>query len=742
MCEPLLLNASKNPDGSFDFSPTFSALASVISNSDYVVCNLETPLAGPDAGFTDSLFSFNAPDEFAQALKSAGVDLVLTANNHCLDRGVQGALRTTQALDEIGLARAGSYLEDETNSFTIANINGVRIAFVAATYGSNYSKNKALIPDDAKIRVSYMSDPTATTGAKPQAKQNGIAKRIVLKLIPHEHRIAIKRRLGMTYYRAYKDDYFEQDALIPYLSQTIEAIQMAKQEADIVVFCPHMGGQFNREPGAFTDLVMELAKEYGCDAVISSHPHVVQKATMQDGLPRFYSLGNLAMSPSSVYILSKNKPEYGIIAHLDIDRNGVHSASYSITKSCEDANGRLIVRPVAELYNTLSGGEKEQLLADVLEIVSTVGSDEPVSSVQDEYQVAKTTPRASVIVPAYNAESSIEKTLSSLAAQTQENIEIIVIDDGSKDSTGKLVQKMAENDSRIIFVSQDNQGVSATRNRGLEIATGDYVFFCDADDWLEPDAIESLIRVAQATDADVVTADHYVDLSDTQSRRRVFSRPFTSNDPKTLATMQELILRLQPSRTNDPHFDACHGLGGASWHHLIRRSLLIENGLSFDSHLDGLLEDGLFMTHVFKHASRISYLNRALYHYRSDGESATHGYRPDFASLCIKALEAFAEYGKEHRPDNAYSQAIYARTAYFVKKLCDVDFMHPDNPHTEQERFQGFVSIVSSEPFKSNLANLDPSVFLSRAEQAQAKLLAKEKLKAYWCGRKVKAKLG
>ena len=741
MCEPLLLKASEVSDGTYDFSTTFAALTPALANSDYVVCNLETPLAGPEAGYTNSLFSFNAPDEFAKALKDAGVNLVLTANNHCLDRDVAGALRTASVLDEIGIARAGSYLENESDDFTVVDIDGVRIAFVAATYGSNYSKNKVLIPDDAQIRISYLGDPKTSIGAKPPTKKDGIAKKALLKLIPHEHRIALKRKLGLTYYRSYKDDYFEQDTVIPYLTKTTEAIQDARQQADIVIFCPHMGGQFNREPGAFSKLVMELAKEYGCDAVISSHPHVVQKASAKDGLPVFYSLGNLAMSPSSVYILPQNRPEYGIVAHLDLDKSGIDSASYSIVKSCESPNGKLTIQPVTELYKSAEQTERERLLADVLEITSVVGSDSVVDSIQSEYPIAKFNPKVSIVIAAYNAESSIENALHSLIAQTWQNTEIIVINDGSTDATGALVRRLSRTDPRIILINQENQGVSAARNHGLKAASGDYIFFCDADDWLEPDAIETLIRVAETTGADVVTADHYVNANGTQSRKRVFSHPFTSSNPQTLATMQELMLRLQPIRAHNSNFDICYGLGGASWHHLIRRSLPIENSLSFDSSLDGLLEDGLFMTRVFEHAGRISYLNRALYHYRSDSESATHGYRPDFANRCIKALEAFMKYGREHRPDEAYFQAICARAVYFVKKLCDVDLMHPANPYSEKERYQRFVDIVSSEPFKTCLKDLDTSAFLSRIERMQAKLLSQKKLRAYWQLRKTKAAL-
>lgn len=740
MCEPLLLAASKTPEGDFDFKPTFEHIKPLVGNSDYVVCNLETPLAGPDAEYTNSLFSFNAPDSFARALKDLGVDLVLTANNHCLDRGVEGAARTIEVLNSVGLEHVGSFLRDEPDDCRVAQINGKRVAFVSATYGSNYASNACTLPDDAPIRIMYLNDPCFTPGLKPNQKPNP-AKEALKALVPHEKRIALKRRLGLNYYNVYVDDDFDIDAATPYLTHVAKCIAKAKSEADFVVFCPHMGGQFNRQPGAFSNLVMDIAKEYGADAVISSHPHVVQKATIKEGVPRFYSLGNLAMSPSSIYLLPQNKPEYGIIAHVDFDDSGVTGASYSITRACENSNGQLVVKPVFNLHAGADSDKQKRILADVQEIAGVVGSAKSVDTVQAEYRLEEPKASASIIIPAYNAQASIERTLKSLTEQTWDNLEIIVVDDGSTDSTPQLIHRFAKMDSRVACIDQSNSGVSAARNRGLEAAKGDYVFFCDADDWLDVDALESMLRFAQASGADVITADHFVEQGSGRIRKQIFPHSFMSDLPETRMAMQELMLRLQPVRMQNPNFNVCYGLGGAAWHHLIKRSVIENAQLAFDSKLDGLLEDGLFMTNVFAASDRIGYLHQAFYHYRSDDDSSTHGYLPDFSKRCTNALKAFIGYAAQHRPDPAYHQALCARAAYFAKKLCDVDFMHPDNPLPEKERYRQFVDAMKSNPFDCLLPQLDAGQFLSRSEKIQANLLSKGQFKAYWHARKAKAKL-
>ena len=101
--------------------------------------------------------------------------------------------------------------------------------------------------------------------------------------------------------------------------------------------------------------------------------------------------------------------------------------------------------------------------------------------------------KVSVIVPVYNGEKYLNCSLESLVKQSYKNIEILIIDDGSTDLSAAICNEWVQKDSRVICVHQKNKGVSAARNRGLEIASGDYIMFCDADDWMDTTYIESLI---------------------------------------------------------------------------------------------------------------------------------------------------------------------------------------------------------------------------------------------------------
>lgn len=112
-------------------------------------------------------------------------------------------------------------------------------------------------------------------------------------------------------------------------------------------------------------------------------------------------------------------------------------------------------------------------------------------------------PSLSVVIPTYNVEKYLEKCVESVCKQTLEDIEIIIVDDGSTDSSGRIADELAITDLRIKVLHQDNSGLGPARNTGIDVATGDYVGFVDSDDWVEPEMFESLLAEAKRRDADV-----------------------------------------------------------------------------------------------------------------------------------------------------------------------------------------------------------------------------------------------
>ena len=114
--------------------------------------------------------------------------------------------------------------------------------------------------------------------------------------------------------------------------------------------------------------------------------------------------------------------------------------------------------------------------------------------------------KVSIIVPVYNTAGFLPAVFKSLFSQTYENLDIIVIDDGSKDDSAEICREYAEKDARIRFFATENRGVSAARNFGIETALGDFIAFLDSDDTYTPDAVEKLVAAAEKYDADIVSA--------------------------------------------------------------------------------------------------------------------------------------------------------------------------------------------------------------------------------------------
>ena len=105
--------------------------------------------------------------------------------------------------------------------------------------------------------------------------------------------------------------------------------------------------------------------------------------------------------------------------------------------------------------------------------------------------------KISIIIPIYNREKSLKKCLDSVIRQTYENLEIILVDDSSQDNSGIICDDYANTDKRILVIHQQNAGVSAARNAGLAMVTGDYIGWVDSDDWIEPDMYECMLKNAQ-----------------------------------------------------------------------------------------------------------------------------------------------------------------------------------------------------------------------------------------------------
>lgn len=372
MIEPPVLKAAKRGGGAYDFRGVFAHTKALLAESDYVVGNLETPLAGKQAGYTNTHLCFNAPDEYVDALIDAGVDLVSTTNNHTFDRGYEGMERTLRVLDEKGLAHTGSFLRGtkrpEAHYF---EKDGTRIAVIAYTYGTNYegSGGTCLAEGEYADTVNLLCAQDAGTYLPGVFRSSDWVDRLFEKLpfvkdanVPGK----LKKLLGMTATYSRDDDRLEGKVDTPYIAKMQQDIRTAKQKADLVLFYPHVGGQFNLKPGAFTEYVFEKALEAGADAIIATHSHIPQKLTTQNGVPCAYCLGNFNMNPRSYLAMPEILTNYGYALHLYVENKKIQKVTFSMMQNYVDRDGQISSYPIDELYATLTTQkEKDRLEEDV-----------------------------------------------------------------------------------------------------------------------------------------------------------------------------------------------------------------------------------------------------------------------------------------------------------------------------------------------------------------------------------------
>ncbi len=296
----------------YDFSEVFEYAEPYISSADLAVGVFEGPMAGKEAGYTTSNFDdgkelrLNFPDEFASAVKNAGFDLVTTANNHLLDKGEEGALRTIDILDKIKLDHTGSYKSEQdkkNNRVKLVECEGLKLAFLSYTYGSNFFDSKKL----ADGRLSYLTSVIYGT----EGEQFEMLRQNV------------------------EEDFKAAKALSP----------------DLIVVLPHIGTQFSNGTDEEQQVWFDIFKENGADIILGDHPHAVEPALVEEynGRTVFtaYCPGNFAN------IYREEQGDTSMLTDVYIDRDTKKVIGGSIvplyTYAPSDGNFRAV--PVYEIMN-------------------------------------------------------------------------------------------------------------------------------------------------------------------------------------------------------------------------------------------------------------------------------------------------------------------------------------------------------------------------------------------------------
>ena len=235
-------------------------------------------------------------------------------------------------------------------------------------------------------------------------------------------------------------------------------------------------------------------------------------------------------------------------------------------------------------------------------------------------------PVISVIVSIYNVQGYVEKSVQSIVNQTYKNLEIILVDDGSTDNSGKLCDAFAKNDARIKVIHKGNGGLSSARNEGIKVATGEYIAFVDGDDWIDEDMYEGMLSAISKYDADIAICN-YKEISKKGIRD-------TSSDEVTVFEGRETLKVFIEEDVN-------YQIQNAAWNKLYKRSLMGE--LRFPE--GKLFEDIVYTTKLLAGSKRAVYINKAYYNYIFDRSDSIMNSKK-VERLLTDQIPAYQEKGK------------------------------------------------------------------------------------------------
>lgn len=224
--------------------------------------------------------------------------------------------------------------------------------------------------------------------------------------------------------------------------------------------------------------------------------------------------------------------------------------------------------------------------------------------------------KISIIIPVYNTGEYLPKCIYSIIQQTYKDLEIIIIDDGSKKGTAEICDSLAKEDNRIIVYHKKNEGVSIARNFGIGKASGEYIGFVDSDDWIDFDMYENLIKKIKKFNVDMVMCDATTIFNDNSSEQDTFN---TLSESK-LITKEEINSQM------------LFEIAGSAWRCLYRRANLINYKIKFPSGLK-FSEDRIFNLNAIGNSKRIYYLKKSLYNRYVRKGSAVNSYYPEMKNI-------------------------------------------------------------------------------------------------------------
>lgn len=269
----------------------------------------------------------------------------------------------------------------------------------------------------------------------------------------------------------------------------------------------------------------------------------------------------------------------------------------------------------------------------------------------------------SIIIPVYNMEKHLARCLDSVINQTYKNIEIILVNDGSKDNSLKICREYQYKDNRIKIVDKVNEGVSVARNYGLEAATGDYIGFIDPDDWIEPNMYESMLETIKNNNCNIAFCNYFKD-NKFNSSPKTFK--FKKDVLGKLDIIDELIGNMIGIEDIIPRY---YNVMGCVWRCLYKRDFIEKYQVRFKPGIT-IMEDLLFTIEALIYCDKVCINHKALYHYMQNKASSLHKYNKKMWLDQIDVHEALENMIKDADLDEYMRNRLDSR--YIAMAACAI----------------------------------------------------------------------
>lgn len=264
-------------------------------------------------------------------------------------------------------------------------------------------------------------------------------------------------------------------------------------------------------------------------------------------------------------------------------------------------------------------------------------------------------PKVSIVVPVYKVEKYLDRCVQSIQNQTLKDIEIILVNDGSPDNCPAMCDEFALRDPRIKVIHKKNEGLGFARNSGLEIATGEYVTFCDSDDWIDSEAYETIYSICR---------NENLDLCCFQPRRvrldgSVINPSLT--ETKEFIGKQRVREFLLGVIGKDPSKIGSETYGMSSCMALFRRDKFIESKVRFPSERDVASEDLVFLINYIPYLDRIKIVPNVYYNYLINPTSISQNYNDAKHKRLIRLVETVKSFCENHFHEDEYKNHYYSQ---------------------------------------------------------------------------------